>query len=121
MLKYSILVRVAASCITFRAETVPKSKNHENQNRTLLFYKMIKTGKVYGVDHMPALVEKAKENVEKAAPGLQASGGVTFLVRDGRKGLPEYAPFDCIHVGAGQRDFLLLRAHNSQKKKNNSV
>ncbi|KAF9977774.1 hypothetical protein BGZ73_004841 [Actinomortierella ambigua] len=57
-------------------------------------------GVVVGVDHIPELVEKAKENVRHDNASLLSSGRVRFEVADGRGGFPSEAPYDCIHVGA---------------------
>lgn len=57
-------------------------------------------GNVYGVDHVDELVQWARKNVTSDSPELIESGRVTFVTGDGRCGLPEYAPFDIIHVGA---------------------
>ena len=62
---------------------------------------MMGSGTVYGIDHIEPLVEQAKANVHKIEPDLVPQGKIVFLTKDGRKGLPEYAPYDCIHVGAG--------------------
>ncbi|KAF9165725.1 hypothetical protein DFQ26_009484 [Actinomortierella ambigua] len=52
------------------------------------------------LDHIPELVEKAKENVRADNAALLDSGRVRFEVADGRGGFPGEAPYDCIHVGA---------------------
>ncbi|KAG9511359.1 Protein-L-isoaspartate(D-aspartate) O-methyltransferase, partial [Fragariocoptes setiger] len=57
-------------------------------------------GKVFGLEHIPELVERSKKNLNKDQPSLISSGRVEILLRDGRNGLPEEAPFDAIHVGA---------------------
>lgn len=59
------------------------------------------SSKVVGVDHMQALVDRANANLEKdgLAPAL-ASGQILNVCADGRKGYPQLAPFDAIHVGA---------------------
>ena len=59
------------------------------------------SGKVYGIDHVKELVDKSVENIMKSDPDLLKEKKIEFFVRDGRKGLPEHAPYDCIHVGAG--------------------
>ena len=41
---------------------------------------------------------------------LLDSGDVVIYEGDGRKGLEKYAPFDAIHVGAGNRVSMLKRA-----------
>ncbi|XP_053211305.1 protein-L-isoaspartate(D-aspartate) O-methyltransferase-like [Panonychus citri] len=58
------------------------------------------TGKVYGIDHIPELVEQSKVNIEKDSPDLLSSGRVTLIVGDGRKGHQPGSPYDAIHVGA---------------------
>ena len=55
--------------------------------------------RVYGVDHVPELVEWATSNVTADSPELLNSR-LSFIVGDGRLGLPDQAPFDVIHVGA---------------------
>ncbi|RIB04705.1 L-isoaspartyl protein carboxyl methyltransferase [Gigaspora rosea] len=57
-------------------------------------------GKVVGVDHIPQLVKLATDNVKNDRPELLESQRVVFILGDGRKGYPEEAPYDCIHVGA---------------------
>ncbi|CAG8762680.1 8833_t:CDS:2, partial [Racocetra fulgida] len=56
--------------------------------------------KVIGIDHIPQLVNLAKDNVMNDRPELLESQRVIFVLGDGRKGYPEEAPYDCIHVGA---------------------
>jgi protein-L-isoaspartate(D-aspartate) O-methyltransferase len=59
------------------------------------------TGKVVGVEHIPALVDLSIKNVELDGKGpYLAAKRLTLVAGDGRKGFPELAPFDCIHVGA---------------------
>jgi len=55
--------------------------------------------KVYGIDHIPKLVEQAKENVLKNHKEYIEDGRVEFVIGDGREGLSQYAPFDVIFVG----------------------
>jgi protein-L-isoaspartate(D-aspartate) O-methyltransferase len=58
-------------------------------------------GRTVGIDHIQDLVEWSKQNV--ARDGKQAmldSNQLQLLCRDGFKGYPEAAPYDCIHVGA---------------------
>ena len=64
-----------------------------------------KTGKVYGIDIYPHLVDLTQRNMEKADKDLLESGIVTLSVSDGWKGLPEASPFDAIHVGAAAAEF----------------
>ncbi|KAJ3192101.1 hypothetical protein HK101_007051 [Irineochytrium annulatum] len=60
-------------------------------------------GKVWGVEHVPELVEFSRANVRRD-PGsreLMDEGTLEFVVGDGRKGLEETREgFDAIHVGA---------------------
>lgn len=59
------------------------------------------TAKVIGIDHIQSLVDQANSNL--AADKLEAQlndGSIVNICGDGRKGLPEEAPFDAIHVGA---------------------
>jgi len=56
------------------------------------------TGRVYGVERINELKEFGEQNAEKYK--LVSSGRVTFISGDGSKGLPEFAPYDIIHVGA---------------------
>uniref|UniRef100_A0A8D0GVS2 Protein-L-isoaspartate O-methyltransferase n=1 Tax=Sphenodon punctatus TaxID=8508 RepID=A0A8D0GVS2_SPHPU len=58
------------------------------------------TGKAVGVEHIEALVHESIRNVQEDDPTLLSSGRVKLLVGDGRKGYPEEAPYDAIHVGA---------------------
>ena len=58
-------------------------------------------GRVYGIDHVKDLVDQSIENIRKTDADLLEKKKIVLLVGDGRKGLPEYAPYDCIHVRAG--------------------
>eukprot|EP01089_Gocevia_fonbrunei_P010592 TRINITY_DN2352_c0_g1_i1.p1 TRINITY_DN2352_c0_g1~~TRINITY_DN2352_c0_g1_i1.p1 ORF type:complete len:236 (-),score=42.27 TRINITY_DN2352_c0_g1_i1:95-763(-) len=58
------------------------------------------SGKVYGIDVVKDLVERGISNINKDHPEYLESGRVKIMYRDGWKGMPEQAPFDCIHVGA---------------------
>ncbi|XP_027200103.1 protein-L-isoaspartate (D-aspartate) O-methyltransferase isoform X2 [Dermatophagoides pteronyssinus] len=57
-------------------------------------------GKAIGIEHIPELVTKSLENIKKANADLLSSKRVVIKVGDGRKGCPEHAPFNAIHVGA---------------------
>ncbi|XP_060684716.1 l-isoaspartyl protein carboxyl methyltransferase, like isoform X4 [Hemiscyllium ocellatum] len=57
-------------------------------------------GLVVGIDHIPELVEQSVRNVESDNATLLSSGRVTLIAGDGRRGYPEKAPYDAIHVGA---------------------
>lgn len=56
------------------------------------------TGRVYGMERINELKEFGEQNAEKY--GLVSSGQAIFVCGDGSKGLPEFAPYDIIHVGA---------------------
>jgi protein-L-isoaspartate(D-aspartate) O-methyltransferase len=55
-------------------------------------------GKVFGIDHVPELVEQAKANIFSDRPLLLNL--IDLTVADGFQGLPAHAPFDAIYVGA---------------------
>lgn len=59
-------------------------------------------GFVVGIEHIQELVELSVQNSRKSQTGREYldNGQVTFVAGDGRKGVPELAPFDAIHVGA---------------------
>ena len=59
-------------------------------------------GTVIGIEHIQPLVDLANGNMEKSEEGrgLLQSGHAKFIKADGRKGWPEGAPYDAIHVGA---------------------
>nr|CAG8485972.1 3379_t:CDS:2 [Entrophospora candida] len=61
-------------------------------------------GKIIGIDHIPELVNKAINNVKKDKQELLDTKRLNFIVGDGRKGYPEEAPYDCIHVGAAAKE-----------------
>lgn len=70
------------------------------------------TGKVFGIEHVEELVSQSVENIRRDNPQLLDSGVVKIMCKDGRTGLPQYAPFDAIHVGAaakGRPDTLLYQ------------
>ncbi|KAJ9647193.1 hypothetical protein H2201_003379 [Coniosporium apollinis] len=70
---------------------------------THVFAELVKPGgTVIGVDHIQPLVDLAARNMAKSKEGkeLLESGAVKFVKADGRKGWPEGAPYDAIHVGA---------------------
>ncbi|KIH54943.1 putative protein-L-isoaspartate O-methyltransferase, partial [Ancylostoma duodenale] len=58
------------------------------------------SGKVVGIEHIPQLVELAKENTMKHHADLINSGRILFVEGDGRKGYPMEQKYDAIHVGA---------------------
>ena len=55
-------------------------------------------GKVFAVEIIPELKEFGEENARKY--NFVKSGRIQFITGDGSKGLPDFAPFDCIHVAA---------------------
>lgn len=57
-------------------------------------------GKVYTVERIETLAERARANLEK----IKLSQIVTVIVGDGSKGLPEYAPYDRIFVACAAPD-----------------
>lgn len=59
-------------------------------------------GSVIGIEHIQALVDLATTNLGKSEDGrkMMQEGHVKFVCGDGRKGYPEAAPYDAIHVGA---------------------
>ncbi|XP_078419132.1 l-isoaspartyl protein carboxyl methyltransferase, like isoform X2 [Cetorhinus maximus] len=58
------------------------------------------TGTVVGIDHIPELVEQSVHNVQSDNSTLLSSDRLTLIVGDGRRGYPDGAPYDAIHVGA---------------------
>ncbi|XP_034967102.2 protein-L-isoaspartate(D-aspartate) O-methyltransferase isoform X1 [Zootoca vivipara] len=68
---------------------------------TACFARMVgPTGKAVGIEHIEQLVHESIQNINEDDPSLLSSGRVKLLVGDGRKGYPEEAPYDAIHVGA---------------------
>jgi len=59
-------------------------------------------GKVYGVEHIGELVEWSRGNIKKDDEKLAEYCEIKQA--DGRWGLPDLGPFDCIHVGAAAED-----------------
>lgn len=66
-------------------------------------------GRVVGVDHIQGLIDLATANTKKSAEGKEMleKGQLKYIKADGRKGWPEDAPYDAIHVGAAA-----LEAHS---------
>ena len=54
----------------------------------------------YGIEHIPELVKDSINNISKNHKKLLEDGSIKIFEGDGRLGLPKYAPFDTIHVGA---------------------
>ena len=65
---------------------------------------MGEAGRVYGVEHIPQLVEVSVRNASKHYAGLIATNRLAIVQADGREGLPQCAPYDVIHVGAACRE-----------------
>ncbi|KAI9108822.1 hypothetical protein K1719_020127 [Acacia pycnantha] len=62
-------------------------------------------GCAVGVEHIPELVSSSLENIQKsAAAPLLKDGSLSVHAADGRKGWPEHAPYDAIHVGAAAQE-----------------
>ncbi|XP_028765182.1 protein-L-isoaspartate O-methyltransferase 1 [Neltuma alba] len=62
-------------------------------------------GRAVGVEHIPELVSSSLENIQKsAAAPLLKDGSLSVHAGDGRKGWPEHAPYDAIHVGAAAQE-----------------
>ncbi|KAI0090410.1 Pcmt1-prov protein [Irpex rosettiformis] len=58
-------------------------------------------GKVVGIEHVPELVDWSIKNLKKDGLGDAVEEGKIIMVAgDGRKGYPQEAPYDVIHVGA---------------------
>ena len=55
-------------------------------------------GRVYGIEHIPELVQTSIANLRADDPALLSR--VHIQQGDGRLGLPSAAPFNAIHVGA---------------------
>ncbi len=72
---------------------------------TTLMSKLMDTGYVYGVDHLPEMVELANKNVDKSNAQLKEDGRIIFKEGDGRNGLKEFAPYDAIMFGGSLKKF----------------
>jgi protein-L-isoaspartate(D-aspartate) O-methyltransferase len=59
-------------------------------------------GTVIGIEHIKGLYEKGLHNIEKSHSELLKSDKIILKLGDGRNGCPDYAPYNCIHVGAGK-------------------
>ena len=57
-------------------------------------------GTAVGIEHIKELCDFANKNISKHHKNLLNSKKVILINGDGRKGCPEYGPYDCIHVGA---------------------
>ena len=47
------------------------------------------SGKVIGIDHIPELVEKSRQNIKRENSDLLDSGRVVLVTGDGRQGYAE--------------------------------
>ena len=57
-------------------------------------------GKVIGIEHMKDLYYFGMQNISRHHKNLLDNKTIELYLGDGRKGLKERAPFNCIHVGA---------------------
>ena len=57
-------------------------------------------GTAVGIEHIKELCDFANKNISKHHKDLLDTKKVILINGDGRKGCPEYGPYDCIHVGA---------------------
>ena len=57
-------------------------------------------GTAVGIEHIKELCDFANKNISKHHKNLLDTKKVILINGDGRKGCPEYGPYDCIHVGA---------------------
>lgn len=73
---------------------VRESNNHENQT----------PGQVTGIDHIPELVDLARNNLKDDGLGdaLQ-NGWIDVIIGDGRNGYSPRGPYNAIHVGAAAK------------------
>ena len=70
-----------------------------------MFYHLLGGGdaKVFGIEHISELVEFSIKNLSKSRANKKLLDGGAIIISegDGREGLKDQAPFDIIHVGAG--------------------
>ncbi len=59
-------------------------------------------GTVVGIEHIPGLLKHSIENINKNHSDLLKNKKIIMIEGDGRKGYPSFAPYNCIHVGAGR-------------------
>ncbi len=64
-------------------------------------------GLVVGIEHMKELCELGEKNISKHHKDLLDNKKIELYLGDGRKGLINKAPYDCIHVGAASNVFPL--------------
>jgi len=60
--------------------------------------------KVYAIDHIPKLVEQARENIAKSHKEYLDTKKIELMIADGREGLEQHAPFDVIFVGGSVKE-----------------
>ncbi|RSH91319.1 hypothetical protein EHS25_009618 [Saitozyma podzolica] len=66
-----------------------------------VFHYLAPHSQVVGIEHLQELVDLGKHNLEKdKVPVGHGPGKVNVVLGDGRKGWPESAPYQVIHVGA---------------------
>lgn len=71
------------------------------------FYEMMdQQGQVVGVEHIPELVADSINNLNKHYSEPMKAGKIVVMCGDGRLGCKEYAPYNAIHVGAGNYNCL---------------
>ena len=58
-------------------------------------------GTVVGIEHIKELYYKGFSNISKSHSNLIKNKKIILAHGDGRLGCKEYAPYNCIHVGAG--------------------
>lgn len=58
-----------------------------------------KEGKVFMVDHLQQVLDFATSNIKKGNIHLIKQKRIIPVLKDGRKGLNEHAPYDVIHIG----------------------
>lgn len=63
------------------------------------------TGRVVGIEHIQALTDLSRRNLNRDDPALLQTGAVILVTGDGRLGYPPEAPYDVIHVGAASPTF----------------
>jgi protein-L-isoaspartate(D-aspartate) O-methyltransferase len=59
-------------------------------------------GVVFGIEHIPELYELGIKNISKSHLKLLEDKIINLVEGDGRLGIKDKAPFNCIHVGAGK-------------------
>jgi len=77
---------------------------------TACFYRYIKAKgtdpetRIVGIEHQADLVKISKANLNTDDRGMLESGHLLIVEGDGRKGYPDSAPYNAIHVGAAAPD-----------------